>query len=201
MNKKRNVLVDYFDELYRNPGWYKKPLSLTLEEWKEWETRMKSMYPIQYRLREMCSSISYNLKHRYSDIYYKIRNFIKPQNDKVRKAIPRNWCDITELIVRVNFAMIESFYDEANTSYVDWTHDEGVRNFKAWLDEAHQWITVGRKEIEEKLDASYPKDVSLVDVRPYKELYEKVDYYEKLIEDTDTKIIKQAIDYRQYMWT
>jgi hypothetical protein len=35
----------------------------------------------------------------------------------------------------------------------------------------------------------------------YDQLYGNVNHMQKLIDETDTNIIKQMIDYREYFWT
>jgi hypothetical protein len=62
------------------------------------------------------------LPYSWRSFYYDhIKTIFKPQHKRLRKAIPRQWSDLTHLIVVVNFEFIKSFYDdEYSTGLVDW---------------------------------------------------------------------------------
>ena len=187
---------------YKNLLWYKKPHALTLIDWAEWENAVKKAHPIQYSIREKTSDFYGCLRHSYNRCRRFIKKIVKPYNVKIRKAIPREWADVTSLIVQVNFAMIEQFYDEAQDSHVDWEFTEESAKFKKWLEGAHLWITKERKELEVQLENSYP-EVNLMAKPeiPWIELYGEVVRLEELINKRDSEILKEAIDYRDYMWT
>ena len=57
------------------------------------------------------------LPYRWNMWYYdKLKPIFKPKHSRLRNAIPRQWCDISSLIVNVNFEFIKTFYEE---EYVD----------------------------------------------------------------------------------
>lgn len=162
------------------------------------------------------------LPGRYRYWYYdNIKPIFKPRHTRLRKAIPRSWCDLTYLIPVINFEIIKSFYeDEYKNGCVDWSSDESHRNFEQWLIESYRYITVERPLLESRLNNSYPpsrpldemfkpivtengkKMYELVDDGvPYETKYKDVIYYENKIKDKDTQILKDLIDKRDFFWT
>jgi len=144
-----------------------------------------------------------NIKRSCRKLYWKIYHFFRPCHSDIRKAIPREWMDIADLIIDVNFAAILSFKKEADESWVDWDSTENHRKFKNWLDSTVHWIERGRPACEAQRDMLYPpyplppemKDKS------YDELYGALNKVEELIAQTDTSILKQMVEYRDYFWT
>jgi hypothetical protein len=183
--------------------WYKAPSSLSWDDWENWRINMRQQYPVQYFFREevsLCFSIMWR---RIKDFKYKIKCFFFPMHQEIRKAIPRTWTDITSLVVDVNFAMILSFKKEADESLVNWDGTPQHREFKNWLDSSAHWITVGKPNCQAQADVLHPPH-PLTDFqkgKSYEELYGELNKMEKLISETDSNILKQMIDYRDYMWT
>jgi len=198
-----------YNTTMNKPFWYKKPLSLewSLDDdtigWGAWEKETKKNYPIQYFFREEVSFFFGCKWARFKDFKYKIKCWFFPKHPELRKAIPNTWADISSLVVDLNFAMILSFKKEADESCVDWDGTENHRKFKNWLDSAAHWITVGRPNCLAQQDASYPPYPLPPEMRglTYDQLYGNVNQIEKLINETDANIIKQMVDYREYMWT
>lgn len=161
--------------------------------------------------------------YRWNMWYYdKVRPILKPQHSKLRKAIPKQWADISSLIVSVNFQFIKSFYeDEYLNGVVDWSDTEHHQEFAKWLEYTYEYITKQRPELEKERDDSYPKSddnlldrfVKITDDQgrilyqmkddgiPYSEKYSEVIRLEKMIEDKDTEILIQLIKRRDYFWT
>lgn len=136
------------------------------------------------------------------DYYWKhIRTIWNPKHSRIRKAVPRYWMDLDYVIESVNFEIIKSFYeDEYKDGVVDWEQSgKEAKKFTKWLEKAYQYITKERPELEASMSASYPSEK--IKNKTYHELYGKVDYYEKLIEETDTKVLTELIKYRKFMWT
>lgn len=188
---------------YKYGFWYEHPRSLTMEGWTEWETNVKKNHPVQYFVREFANDTRYTLRGWYRKVKNGVRWVFNPCHQDLRKAIPRSWSDISDLIVDVNFAMILSFKKEADESHVDWDGTEKHREFKNWLDSAAHWITVGRPNCQAQADALYP-EYPLSDLqkgKSYEELYGELNKIEKLIEETNSNIIKQMVDNREYFWT
>jgi len=183
--------------------WYQHPNSLSLDGWETWNIETAKKYPVQYFVRETCTNFRYKIGHAISDAKYFIKAIFKPCHADVRKAIPRQWTDVCSLIVDVNSALIISFKKEADKSYVDWSGTEKHQQFKDWLDAAAKWITQDKPKLEKQKSDAYPPHPLPPDMKhlKYDELYGRVNEIEKIIEDTDSKILKEMIDYREYMWT
>ena len=207
MTKMSDKLYSKWDEKsypqYRFGFWYLVPNSFSWDGWNDWKKLMKTKHPIQYFIREKIDDIVYGAKHLYRESRYSIKCFFKPYHSDIRKAIPRKWADVSSLVIDVNFAMILSFKREADESCVDWDGSDGHRKFKNWLDAAAKWIQEDRPVIEKQRDNAYPPHPLPDHMRDwnYEQLYSEVNKLEKIINDTDSAIIKQMVDYRDYMWT
>lgn len=165
------------------------------------------------------------LPYKWSMYYYDvIRPIFFPRNKKIRKAVTRNWSDITNLIVNLNFAMIKQFYeDEYLLGIVDWEgSSEGHKKFEQWLKEAYTYVSYKRPTLEVEMENAYPPSKPIEewfeseptidehgtktykmrdDGVPYEVKYKNVIRLEKEISDTDTKFLKEMIEYREYFWT
>lgn len=185
------------------PLWYKTPSIASMKQWNDWQEQVKKDHPIQYFVREGISDFAYDVERWCRDAKYAIKCFFKPHHADIRKAVPRTWSDVSSLIIDVNFAMILSFKKEADASYVDWRGTDKHLEFKNWLDSAAHWITVGKVNCEKQRDALYPPHPLPEHMREwsYDQLYGEMKKIEKLIDDTNTNILKQMIDYREYFWT
>lgn len=161
-----------------------------------------------------------SIKYKFNTLYYDyIRPIFKPQNTKIRNSIPKTWCDISELIVRVNFQLIKSFYeDEYTNGTVDWSHTEAHANFAKWLEGSYKYITEERVQLEKEKDDAYPNFnflelftkstdsqgrsvFTLTDNVPYEVRYAEVIRLEKLIEEKDTQLLNDLIKFREHFWT
>lgn len=163
------------------------------------------------------------LPYRWNMWYYDtLKPIFKPKNSRLRKAIPRQWRDVSCLIVDVNFEFIKAFYeDEYLDGVVDWNDTEHHKEFAEWLDKSYLYITKERPELEKEKENSYPKTSvdffnsfeKIVDDQgrtlyqmkddgiPYDVKYKEVNRLEKLIEERDTEILTQIIKRREYFWT
>lgn len=164
-------------------------------------------------------------RFRWHDFYWKwIGPVVKPQQKRYRAVIPKTWCDLTELVVIVNFEFIKGFYeDEFLNGCVDWNTHAESKKFARWLKVAYKYITVDRLKLEQDIDNAYPQgdqwdnifkkgqdDNGLVvwtmkdkadPKKLYKQRYEKIDRLEKKMEEKDTEIITEMVKYRGYFWT
>jgi hypothetical protein len=172
----------------------------------------------KYGIWEAWDLFPYSWRMTYYD---KIKPIFKPQNERIRKAIPRTWMDITELSVIVNFEIIKSFYeDEYKADIVDWEATELHSEFAKWLEGAYAYITKERPQLQKDLDNSYPPFKGLDDMFelktdengrrlfefkddgvPYEVKYKEVNRIEELIENKDTEILTEFIKRRNYFWT
>jgi hypothetical protein len=193
----------YSDIKMKKDLWYKTPHALSWDDWESWRVNVRQQYPVQYFFREDVRLYFSIMWRRIEDFKYKIQCFFFPKHQEIRKAIPRTWADITSLVVDVNFAMILSFKKEADESFVNWDGTPQHRQFKNWLDSSAHWITVGKPNCESQANTLHPSHplTDLQKSKSYEELYGELNKMEKLISETDSNILKQMIDYREYMWT
>lgn len=153
--------------------------------------------------------------------YDHIKTIFKPCNDRIRKSIPRQWRDISHLMVDVNFEFIKAFYeDEYKADIVDWDATEHHKEFAEWLEKAYLYITKERPQLEIDLQNAYPPFKGFADMFkpiidkdgkrmfemaddgiPYDVKYKEVNRIEKLIDDTDTEILTEFVKRRDYFWT
>ena len=172
----------------------------------------------KYHIWDIWDLFPYRFRMYYYDHFKPI---FFPNHKKVRAAVPRTWADITSMIVDVNFAMIKEFYeDEYLLGIVDWEgSSEGHKKFEEWLKEAYAYAVYKRPSLEAERDNSYPPSQPFDEMFqpverdgkkfyqmkddgvPYEVKYKDVIRLEKEIEETDTKFLKEMIEYRQYFWT
>jgi len=162
------------------------------------------------------------LPYRFRMVYYdKIKPIFKPQNQRIRKAIPRTWVDVTEMVVTVNFEFIKAFYEEEfKADIVDWEATEKHSEFAKWLEESYEYVTKIRPQLEIDLQNAYPPHRSfdemfepktdengrklfqmVDDGIPYEVKYKDVNRIEEEIEKRDTEILTELIKRRYYFWT
>ena len=192
-----------------------------LKEFKEnntWYFKLRSTICEKFGIWDIWDILPYRWNMWYFD---KVKPIFKPKNSRLRKAIPRQWRDITSLIVDVNFEFIRAFYeDEYVDGVVDWSATEHHKEFAEWLELSYKYITKQRPELEIEKDNAYPKSSSIYDMFepivdengrklyqmkddgiPYEVKYGEVNRLEKLIEEKDTEILMQIIKRRDYFWT
>jgi hypothetical protein len=153
--------------------------------------------------------------------YEKIKPIFKPQNQRIRKAIPRTWVDVTELVVDVNFEFIKAFYeDEYKADIVDWEATEHHKEFAEWLEKAYEYVTKIKPQLEIDLQNAYPSHDGFDDMFelktdengkrlfqfkddgvPYEVKYKEVNRIEEEIRSRDTEVLTELIKRREYFWT
>lgn len=162
------------------------------------------------------------LPYRWTLYYYDfIKPIFKPSNQKIRKFIPRQYKDVSHLMVEVNFEFIKIFYqDEYKADIVDWSATEHHKEFAEWLEKAYSYITVDRIQLQKDLEAAYPISKSLEEMFrpiedeqgrkmfemvqddvPYHVKYAEVNRIEELIEKKDTELLIDFVNRREYFWT
>ena len=167
----------------------------------------------KYGIWDALDLFPYSWKMTYYD---KIKPIFKPQNQRIRKSIPRTWVDLSELIVSVNFEFIKSFYEqEYKADIVDWEATECHKEFAEWLERSYEYITKTKPQLEDDLKNSYPphKDFDnmfkpIVDENgkrlfqmvddgvPYEIKYKDVIRIENEIQKNDTEILTELIKRR-----
>ena len=162
------------------------------------------------------------LPYRFRMVYYDyIKPIFNPQNKRIRKVIPRTWVDVTEMVVIVNFEFIKAFYEEEfKADIVDWEATEKHSEFAKWLEEAYEYVTKIRPQLEIDLQNAYPPHRSfdemfepktdengrklfqmVDDGIPYEVKYKDVNRIEEEIEKRDTEVLIELIKRRAYFWT
>jgi hypothetical protein len=201
----RGIFAKLFKYLEFKGILYTTPSSATMEGWDKWRAKVKKEYPIQYFIRDKFEDIEYWFISRYKRIRYWVKTALRPENSRIRAAIPIRGSDLCAIITEMNFALILQFKEEADKSIVDWDAHETHKEFKDWLDRAALWITEGRPNLEKELQRAYPEastnDILTVDLNQVKDLYSEVHRLEELIAQTDENIIIQMVKYRGHFWT
>jgi len=193
-----------------------------LNTWQKLNFNFRSWLNKHFDIWDIWDIIPYKYERFYHD---KVKTIFKPYHSRLRKVIPRQWSDLTELVVDINFEIIKSFYeDEYSKGIVDWESDDSHKNFAQWLEGAYKYITIERPEYEKQMDAAYPEaDFDNMFEEPetdkhgnvtrrmksceerygktYEELYGEVNRLEVLIDKKDTKIITEMVKNRNYFWT
>jgi hypothetical protein len=162
------------------------------------------------------------LPYRWSMYYYDyIKPFFSPRNKRIRKAVPRQYRDISSLIEDINFEFIKAFYeDEYNSGIVDWQATAGHSEFAKWLEGAYEYITKIRPQLEVDLQNAYPAHKSFDEMLepktdekgnklfkfkddgvPYEIKYKEVNRIEEDIEKKDTEVLIELIKRRHHFWT
>jgi hypothetical protein len=160
--------------------------------------------------------------YRWSLIYYdQIKPFFSPCNKRIRKAIPRQYRDVSSLIVDVNFEFVKAFYeDEYKADIVDWDATEHHKEFAQWLERAYEYITKTKPQLEKDLENAYPPHKGIDEMFelktdengkrlfefkddgvPYEVKYKDVNRIEEEIEKRDTEVLTEIIKRRAYFWS
>lgn len=163
--------------------------------------------------------LPFSWRHWY---YENISPIINPQHSRLRKSIPKQWMDISSLIVTVNFEFIKSFYeDEYCKGIVDWEATEKHKKFAKWLTEAYDYIKVERPKLVKQEEDAYPPVLPMDETfkaikdkngkiesyefidrgKTYEELYGEVDRIKELINKKDTKVLTEMVKNRDFFWT
>jgi hypothetical protein len=126
-----------------------------LNTWQKLNFNFRSWLNKHFDIWDIWDIIPYKYERFYHD---KVKTIFKPYHSRLRKVIPRQWSDLTELVVDINFEIIKSFYeDEYSKGIVDWESDDSHKNFAQWLEGAYKYITIERPEYEKQMDAAYPR--------------------------------------------
>lgn len=154
------------------------------------------------------------MKHKLNRLYWEIYSIFFPQHKSLRKAIPRTWMDLDDIVdtfldaVIISFVeeekgldqieMIES-YERANLETID--RDWGsVHNYTEYrknrlpdlkkLSEIYTWVKTGRKIEQKILDEAYESGDYVRAEREQHAFYEK-----------NTRYYTELVRLRGYLWT
>jgi hypothetical protein len=160
------------------------------------------------------------LPHCFNFWYYsKIHPILNPYHSRIRKSIPNESIDISDLILNVNFEMIKSFYEEDySKTNIDWNRDRKQKTFSNWLKKTYSYITDERVRLQKKINDASSKHNNSNDFlnqirnedaesfnfisseKSYKKIYGEVDKLEKILHKKDDKVLTDMIKYRDFFW-
>lgn len=134
-----------------------------------------------------------------NEFVWNVYRYFKPCNNRIRNAIPRQWCDLTELVLLVNFEIIKSYVEEEMED-IEWEVDEKTKEAGSWLRTAYKYITEDRDRLQEDLQLAY-NSVDYTSKEPYNIKYESVIKVEEHIDHRDREVLINLAKYRQYLWS
>ena len=193
-------------------------LKLDLDKKKNLISSIRSYLYDKFEIWDVWDFFPYKWRMYY---YEDIKPIFRPQNQRLRKAIPRRYSDISHLIGQVNFEFIKAFYeDEYKAEIVDWDATEHHKEFAHWLELSYKWITQRRPQLEKDLENAYPPSKPFDewferipqedgttrlymkdDGVPYEVKYKDVIRLEEEIKNKDTELLTELIKRREYFWT
>jgi hypothetical protein len=200
-------------------GWYLLPFALPSsfflmaneekgETWESFNKQIRKEYPIQSWIRqvplEIVDSFFYRIKMKINRAYHNVRRFFKPCHPRLYKACPRwQYADISELMVDVNFALIQDFWhEEVVDGFVDWQSDEVHDKFYKWLKNAIKYIEKERPRLQRLSDKELDKaSRKRRKNSSYEETYGEYDKLCETIEMLDTDVLKKFAENRAAFWT
>jgi hypothetical protein len=180
--------------------------------------RVRAFILKKFNIWDMWDLFPYSWRMYYYDY---VKPIFKPQNQRLRKAIPRKYSDISHLIAEVNFEFIKTFYEEEyEADIVDWEATEYHKEFAEWLERAYEYVAKARPQLQKDLEEAYPphkgfhslfeqivdengKNVFQMvdDGVPYEVKYKDVIRIENEINERDTETLTELIKRREYFWT
>lgn len=187
--------------------WYIHPLAMSFEGWDAWHSHIKKRHPVQYRVREFCSSVYYRTELWLRDAYYLLRSVFFPCHQRIRKQIPRRWNDLDSIFEDVSFEIILSFYED-EMDIIDWDATERGREFKAWITDAVDYIKVRRQAMLDSVGDCPDVEGDLL--RKVAERSMGDEWYawsdrqremDRKVMEEDTKILMGLVERRGFFWS
>jgi hypothetical protein len=140
------------------------------------------------------------IRFRTNDLVWDVYRFFNPCHKRLRKVIPRRWCDLTELTLLINFEIIKSFVEE-EMHIIDWNSNDSHKEVAAWLNSSYKYITEERIQLQEEFDIALTDSSDNKRGQPYAERYAEPNRIEALIDKRDTEILIGLATHRQYLWS
>lgn len=140
------------------------------------------------------------IKFKSNDFAWYVYRLFKPCHQRIRKVIPRRWCDLTELTLLINFEIVKSYVEEEMSS-VRWDGHEAYVEVANWLNSSYQYITKEREELQKQYDEELSISCQKKREIPYHERYAEPNRIEALIDEKDKNILIGIAKYRQYLWS
>jgi len=151
-------------------------------------------------------SLWYKSQRYLHDISWSIYRWFNPCHKPVRNAVPRKWCDVTELVLLVNFAIIKEFFEEEMQNVI-WDNEDNPKVVAAgkWLKKSYDYINKDREELLIKIDQAIREATDLPkEVRKnlsYNERYGMVNLLEEELSSRDRKVLIGLAEHRECLWT
>ena len=157
--------------------------------------------------------VPYGTRYWTYRTYWAIKDFLFPQQQWLRKVIPRSYQDKVELLPAVLFAFIVDFVEQENPFQFSEWDDLSVPEFypdepeaiKAYLEHA-----TARKEAGEFIRACYQyikverpkaqKEIDDMEAKTSEDL-ERLIASEEAMTEKDTAFLTGIVKYRNYLWT
>ncbi len=182
----------------------KKELDKRIKEVESGEVKMYTFEEVKEsilnRKPTKWEAFWFNIKFELHELTWKVYRLFKPCHSRIRNVIPRQWCDLTELTLIINFEIIKSFVED-EMDIIDWDHSEETRAAADWLRSSYKYITEERKELQDDLEIAYSR-VDYADKNlPYQDKYKEVIRIEEKINDTDRDIIIGLANHRAWLWS
>lgn len=151
-------------------------------------------------------SMWYDIERNFHDAVWSVYRWFVPCHQAVRKAVPRKWMDCTELVLNVNFAIIQEFVEHEMDSVVwDDAARPEVMAAGQWLRTSYEYITKHRAELQQQCSDAL---IVASDLPPqqrrqmtFDQIYGEFERIEQEIADRDQQVLGGLARYRQWMWT
>jgi hypothetical protein len=163
-----------------------------IESVEDWFDNIKKYKPTLFE------RIWWPTERFFRELCWNVYRFFKPCHQRIRKVIPRRWCDLTELTLLINFEIIKSFVEE-EMYIIDWESQPEHKKAGEWLRASYKYITEERPKLEKELSEAY--DNIPRGKLPYEEKYKDILRIEKTIDESDKSIIIGIANYRGFLWS
>jgi hypothetical protein len=139
-----------------------------------------------------------DVEYKFNRFCWIVYRFFKPCHQRIRKVIPREWCDLTELTLKINFEIVKSFVED-EMDIINWESDDAHKQAAAWLRSAYKYITEERVELLIAIDNAYA-DVNH-DIKDYYEKYSSVHKAEETLNNKDKEFLIGLAEHRPWLWS
>lgn len=147
------------------------------------------------------------------DIYYFIKNRIKPKQAWLITDIYYDWCDKPELIEEVLYRCIVNYVEDENCfGVIDWSHHQTYKEAAAFIKDCYDWIKIRRPKLQKQIQEIIANGFSELELqdflttlnnnkKTYDEQYPGLKELEAELYNKDTEYLTNIIKYRSYLWT
>lgn len=195
------------------PIFYKIPYSLPCEDWDEWVKWATKNHPIQYFFRDSLFWKLHFFWRRLNDKWYYLKCLLFKRYNVIKLPLPPTWIDsdskIETFLEKILFDYIEK---EECFKVIDWTHNEQSKEDAKFLRESYDFLKIERPKLEKRIDhlmeLLYGKGFDLNSLNKKKEFNlehernkDELEYLEKKLDETKTKIYLWIVNRRHTLWT